>query len=126
VSTRVTYDGLERVTFEGRTYHGWEQAVTVPDGALRDIGAGTEVHAYVADARVYAIDGIDPASFVVMRGGEAFGGAPILFATQGALDAAADHDFGKVYPELCPYLRMLELRYGCPGAPTRPPFEPGV
>ena len=51
---------------------------------LREIGLGTEVHAYVADARVFAIDGVDPTRFVVMRGGEALDFAPTLFASRGA------------------------------------------
>jgi hypothetical protein len=126
VSTRITYDGIEQVTFEGQTYAGWEQAMVVPDGVLHEIGTGTEVHAYVADARVYAIEGIDPTRFVVMRGGEAIGFSPTLFASDAALDAAADRDFGDVYPELCPYLRLEALRWGCPGGPTRPPVERGV
>ena len=49
VSTRITYDGLERMTFNGQTFNGWEQAAMFPDGVLHEIGTGTEVHAYVAD-----------------------------------------------------------------------------
>ena len=66
------------------------------------------------------------ASFLVMRGGEAIGFSPTLFASRAALEGAVDRDFGAAYPELCPYLRMEALRYGCPWAPTRPPSEPGV
>jgi hypothetical protein len=125
-STRITYDGLEQVTFDGQTFIGWERAVVIPEGALQEIGVGTDVHSYVADERVYAIDGIDPASFVVMRGGEALDFTPTLFASRPALAAAGNRDFGAAYPRLCPYLTLLALRYGCPGAPTRPPVEPGV
>ena len=125
-STRITYDGLSSVTFEGTLFHGWERASAFPSDVLHELGTGTEVHAYVADDRVYAIDGVDPAKFLVMKGGEALDFSPTLFASVAALEAATDRDFGAAYPELCPYLRLEALRYGCPGARTRPPREPGV
>ncbi len=115
------------VRYDDREYRviSWS-AASIGANKLQLIGTATQLQAAVADDKVYAIEGVDPRTVIVMHAGDGLG-VDYLFGTPKELVPLFDRlnetgvpaELLTLEPGLCRFL--TELNDPCAGLPSAGP-----